>query len=236
VEVILATNARSSKKLPNNQLRIRVSKDGPYIVTGGVPLTVNMVMLDDKGLPYEWKPGKNYPVANTYELCRCGKSNNPPFCDNTHTQNGFDGTETAGNQPFHNEAKIIEGPDLTLADLPKLCVHAGFCDRMGGTWALTQYSDTPEARRIAIEQAGNCPSGRLVVSDKDGNEIEPKYKPSIVLVEDPNKGVSGPLWVRGRIPIESADGITYEIRNRVALCHCGKSSNKPFCDGEHLNR
>lgn len=225
-----------SKKPTNNPLRIKVSKDGPYVVTGGVPLTVNIVVLDDKGLPYEWKAGKNYPAANTYQLCRCGKSKTPPFCDNTHALIGFDGTETAGHQPFASEAVVFEGPDLTLTDLPKLCVHAGFCDRMGGTWALTQYSDTPVAKTIAIEQAGNCPSGRLVVSDKDGNEIEPEYEPSIVLVEDPNKGVSGPLWVRGGIPIESADGITYEIRNRVALCRCGKSNNKPFCDGEHLDR
>jgi CDGSH-type Zn-finger protein len=235
-ESFLPINMRSSKKQPYNQRRIRVIKDGPYIVTGGIPLTVNTVVLDDKGLPYEWKAGKNYHVGNIYELCRCGKSKTLPFCDNTHAQIGFDGTETASFQPFLSEAAVFEGPELTLADLPKLCVHAGFCDRMGGTWALTQYSDTPEARRIAIEQAGNCPSGRLVVSDKDGNEIEPEYEPSIVLVEDPNKGISGPLWIRGCIPIESAEGVTYEIRNRVALCRCGKSTNKPFCDGEHLNK
>jgi len=197
---------------------------------------VNTVVVDDKGLPYEWKASKTYPVENTYELCRCGKSTTEPFCDNTHARIGFDGTETAGVLPFLSEAEVLKGPDLTLTDLPKLCVHAGFCDRLGGIWALTQYSDTPEARRIAIEQAGNCPSGRLVVWDKEGNEIEPEYEPSIALVEDPQKGVIGPLWIRGRIPIESAQGITYEIRNRVTLCRCGKSSNKPFCDGKHLNR
>ncbi|UCF09264.1 MAG: CDGSH iron-sulfur domain-containing protein, partial [Thermoplasmata archaeon] len=45
----------------------------------------------------------------------------------------------------------------------------------------------------------------------------------------------GPIWVRGRIPIESADGHIYEIRNRVTLCRCGWSSNKPFCDSSHLD-
>ncbi len=213
-----------------------MSNDGPYIVTGGVALTVDTIVLDDKGLPLKWKASRNYPVADTYALCRCGKSKTQPFCDNTHARIGFDGTETASLQPFLSEAEVFEGPDLTLTDLPKLCVHAGFCDRMGGTWALTQYSDTPEARRLAIEQAGNCPSGRLVVRDLDGNEIEPEYEPSIVLVEDPRRGISGPLWVRGGIPIESAGGITYEVRNRVTLCRCGRSANKPFCDGKHLNR
>jgi len=31
-----------------------------------------------------------------------------------------------------------------------------------------------------------------------------------------------------------ADGRAYEVRNRVSLCRCGKSKNKPFCDGSHL--
>jgi CDGSH-type Zn-finger protein len=39
--------------------------------------------------------------------------------------------------------------------------------------------------------------------------------------------------VRGGIAITSADGYTYEVRNRVTLCRCGHSKNKPFCDGTH---
>jgi CDGSH-type Zn-finger protein len=91
----------------------------------------------------------------------------------------------------------------------------------------------PESRALAIEQAANCPAGRLVVWDKDGSEIEPELAPSIGIVEDPAAGVSGPLWVRGRIPVESADGYVYEIRNRVTLCRCGRTGNSPFCDGAH---
>jgi CDGSH-type Zn-finger protein len=41
------------------------------------------------------------------------------------------------------------------------------------------------------------------------------------------------LWVRGGIPVISADGFAYEVRNRVTLCRCGASANKPFCDGSH---
>jgi CDGSH-type Zn-finger protein len=50
---------------------------------------------------------------------------------------------------------------------------------------------------------------------------------------DPFLGVNGPIWVRGEIPIQSADGKIYEVRNRVTLCRCGKSLNKPFCDSSH---
>jgi CDGSH-type Zn-finger protein len=53
------------------------------------------------------------------------------------------------------------------------------------------------------------------------------------LIEDTAKQVSGPIWVRGGIPVLSADGTTYEIRNRLTLCRCGRSANKPFCDGAH---
>ncbi|MBI4180991.1 MAG: CDGSH iron-sulfur domain-containing protein [Chloroflexi bacterium] len=230
------TNKKAFKKPLNNRFKIKITKNGPYIVYGGIPLRVNTVVLDASGIPYRWRPGKKYPVEKTYKLCRCGKSNNKPFCDNIHEQIEFDDTETASRQPYLEQAKIMKGPGLTLTDLPNLCVHAGFCDRSGGIWTLTEYSDEPEAREIAIEEAANCPSGRLIVWDKEGNLIEPEFEPSIELVEDPFAGLNGPFWVHGGIPIESADGTTYEIRNRVTLCRCGKSENKPFCDGIHLKK
>ncbi len=64
--------------------------------------------------------------------------------------------------------------------------------------------------------------------------VEPSLEKSIAVINDP--GVVDdvpPLWVRGGIPIYSADGKLYEIRNRVTLCRCGKSTNKPFCDSSH---
>jgi CDGSH-type Zn-finger protein len=41
--------------------------------------------------------------------------------------------------------------------------------------------------------------------------------------------------VRGSITVEAEDGARYEKRNRVTLCRCGASSNKPFCDGSHAS-
>ena len=106
--------------------------------------------------------------------------------------------------------------------------------RAGGIRKLVAESDSLEARKIAIEEAESCPSGRLVLVDKEtGETLEPEFEPSIVMVHDPKKDCEGPIWVRGGIPIESADGYVYEVRNRVTLCQCGKSENKPFCDGSH---
>ena len=33
--------------------------------------------------------------------------------------------------------------------------------------------------------------------------------------------------------VVAKDGHRYEVRNRVTLCRCGASKNKPFCDGSH---
>ncbi len=70
---------------------------------------------------------------------------------------------------------------------------------------------------------------------KTGKEIEHKLPPSIGVVEDPALGCSGPLWIRGGIRIESVNGTPYEVRNRVTLCRCGVSSDKPFCNGNHAS-
>ncbi len=69
----------------------------------------------------------------------------------------------------------------------------------------------------------------------EGEALEVPFEPSVVLIEDPQKDSSGPIWVRGGVTIVSADGFEYEPRNRVTLCRCGQSSNKPFCDGTHAH-
>lgn len=214
--------------------KIKVSKNGPYLVSGGIPLVKQIIGTDTLGIPNEWRAGDRYPSHEDCALCRCGQSRNKPFCDGTHIRVNFDGNETASREPYLDQAKEIDGPALKLTDAEDFCASARFCHRAGEIWNLIPKSDNPEAKKIAIGEAGDCPSGRLVVWDKETkNALEPDFERSIGLVEDPQVGVSGPIWVRGGIPIESADGKTYEIRNRVTLCRCGKSSNKPFCDSSH---
>ena len=66
-------------------------------------------------------------------------------------------------------------------------------------------------------------------------DIEPEFAPSIGIVADPAQGLAGPIWVRGGIAVTSAEGETYEVRNRVTLCRCGASANKPFCDARRAS-
>jgi CDGSH-type Zn-finger protein len=219
----------------DDTMKITVTKNGPYIVTGKVPLTTSEICNDDEGYCRTWREVKRYPVQEKYALCRCGHSKNRPFCDGTHAKISFEGTEAEEHEPFDKTAELIHGPALTLADNKHLCVHARFCMRAGGIWNLVMQSENQEARDIAIEEACNCPSGRLVITDNEsGKTIEPEFDKSIVVIEYPPRDEHGPLWVRGGIPIESANGKLYEIRNRVTLCRCGRSENKPFCDGSHI--
>jgi CDGSH-type Zn-finger protein len=220
---------------PKKNLRIKVAKDGPYIVSGGVPLARESVVIGGDGEPAKWEKGPTFPVRETYALCRCGQSKNKPFCDGSHTKAAFDGTETAGRGAYLEQAEKTVGPGLDLTWSPEFCAAARFCHGGEEAWGYVERSDDPGARQAAIEQACNCPTGSLVAWDKaTGAAIEPELEPSITLIENCGDGTAGPIWVKGGIPIESADGFEYEKRNRVTLCRCGRSSKKPFCDGSHL--
>ena len=216
--------------------KITVSKDGPYLVEGKVPIAHQHIVANEAGDSLEWREGEVMPVAERCSLCRCGKSRTKPFCDGTHAKARFDGTETASREPYERQAGRIEGPTQVLEDAESLCAFARFCDTEGQVWNLVTKSDQPRAAKLVEQQSGHCPSGRLVVRRKaTGEAVEPRFPPSIGLVQDPAQGVSGPIWVRGGIPVVSADGRAYEVRNRVTLCRCGASSNKPFCDGAHAS-
>lgn len=213
--------------------RVKVTRNGPYVVKGSVPLIKEVVVRDKDGIPQEWKRTGEYPEKENYALCRCGHSQNGPYCDGSHVRVDFDGTETASRRPYRERATLLEGTTIDMMDVKGLCMTAQFCNRAGGFRKLVSASDDPVKRELAIEVAGQCPSGRLVACEKDGTPIEPELEKSISVTEDPDKGVSGALWVKGGIPIESEDGQEYEVRNRVTLCRCGKSNKKPFCDGTH---
>jgi CDGSH-type Zn-finger protein len=215
---------------------IKIIRNGPYMVSGGVRLTQEI--MESVGHHREYKSGKELPQAESYALCRCGHSKNMPFCDGSHAQVGFDGTEVASTAPFDSRVEIFAGETLDLYD-DNRCAFARFCHQDDGdVWTLTEESGDEKLRNEAIKAAVDCPAGRLVQHDKrhDYEAIEPSFAgPEISLLEDPEKQCSGPLYVKGGIPLVSAEGFTYEKRNRYALCRCGGSQNKPFCDAMHVN-
>ena len=212
----------------DKEIRIRIIKDGPYQVSGADLLKLRMV-LNAAGRPIEWERGPIIEHGVSYQLCRCGHSSNKPFCDWAHSSKGFDGTETVNLEPTARQRKSYEGAGLVLTDDKSLCVHAGFCvTEKTEVWDLINETTDSAARAELIQMVRNCPSGRLEYLEPSNDlPVEEDLQKEIGVVED------GPLYVRGQIEVEGAAGQTYEGRNRVTLCRCGASKNKPFCDGMH---
>ena len=215
--------------------KIRIMPGGPYEVSPEIPLNQQVIKADAKGNSIAWEKGKDYPKQDApYHLCRCGHSKNKPFCDGTHTHVKFNDKEVASKAPFDKQCKHYKGDTVDLLDNEELCAVARFCDVGESVWTYAVASSVPGYEEAAIQEACNCPSGRLVIRRKDGERVEPELPQEIACIEDVPEGHRGPLWARGGITLEGADGSTYEVRNRMTLCRCGESGNMPFCDASHL--
>jgi CDGSH-type Zn-finger protein len=216
--------------------RVKVLKDGPYVVTGAVPLLKTTIGVDAAGDSVEWIEGEQIPSGEQCTLCRCGRSARKPFCDGSHMDVAFDGTEVADRSDYMDRAAVLDGPGVRVTDVVELCAEARYCAAKGGLWNMVPDTDDADVAERVISQSTLCPAGRYIAWDAPtGVAYELELEPSIGLVEDPKVGVSGGLWVRGGIQVESSDGFAYEVRNRQTLCRCGESANKPFCDGNHCD-
>lgn len=226
---------RGSTEAPA-KFHITIAAKGPYLVFGSPPLNIQSIETNRDGECWEFKEGKSFSMATEpTALCRCGESKHHPYCDGSHLKADWSPELTAPNKPLLDDAEVIEGPIVSLTDNESYCAFARFCDAKGRTWNLVEQ-DNQHAAELTIREANMCPAGRLSAwNNATGEPYEPVLGPSLALIEDPSIGVSGPLWVRGGIRISKENGESYEIRNRVTLCRCGQSANKPFCDGTHAS-
>ena len=230
--------AMNAKHETNSEKKIVIKEDGPYVVHGDVPLVRKTQVVSEHGEPLTWKTGNVIKTEETYELCRCGQSYNKPFCDDSHVQAFFDGTETADTRPTaERQASCLGGTHIVVKYDTSLCMDSGFCGtRAAHITEMVPKTDDTDIRSQVIAMVERCPSGSLVYSIEPGEpDIEPDLPRQVaVTTEITSEGpIEGPLWVSGNIPIERADGQPLETRNRVTLCSCGLSKNKPLCDGTH---
>lgn len=130
---------------------------------------------------------------------------------------------------FHYENDEI----VVTYDLDR-CIHAGECTRgLPGVFDpdrkpwIDPDGGSSEAIADVIEQ---CPSGALQYEMKESEREEEPDAENTILV-DPD----GPLFVRGDIELRNAEGDTVLVDTRIALCRCGLSENKPFCDNSHTD-
>lgn len=128
--------------------------------------------------------------------------------------------------------KADDAKDITVYYNAKLCIHAAECVR-----GLPQVFDTSKKPWIQPEHAAadaladvihRCPSGALHYERLDGGASE--------TIPDEMTGTfaeNGPLYLRGAIKLTDSEGKLLFEGTRVALCRCGASKNKPFCDRSH---
>jgi CDGSH-type Zn-finger protein/uncharacterized Fe-S cluster protein YjdI len=130
------------------------------------------------------------------------------------------------------EKKIhsYESEEITVEFDSKRCLHSAECVK--NLPSVFNPNDKPwitpeEASADQIKEAVHyCPTGALKYKETDTEE-KPSRENTITIV--PN----GPLYLRGNIEIQNAEGETLLEDTRVAVCRCGESQNKPLCDNTH---
>ncbi len=160
-------------------------------------------------------------------LCRCGESKHKPFCDGTHGKIGW--TSEKLPSQISRKTDSYKGKQITIHDNRDICAHIGFCTAgLPGVFQMgVEPWINPDAETIEkiIETIEKCPSGALSYSI-DGVLYDTFAEhPEIIITED------GPYFVKGTIELH--DKNMSQSEEHYALCRCGKSKNKPFCDGQH---
>jgi CDGSH-type Zn-finger protein len=218
--------------------RIVIRKDGPYVVYGNIPLVCKVQVVSEFGEPLTWRKTEVLEGGEKYQLCRCGGSHTKPFCDGSHSDIGFDGTETADTDFTAKRQELYPGGTRIVVKRDySICMDSGFCgNRFTDVQQMVSKTEDTRIRSLAIAMMERCPSGSYTYSIEAGQaDIEPDLPRQIaVLTEMTTEGpIISALWVTGNISIQRSDGQPLETRNRVTLCRCGKSKNKPLCDGTH---
>ena len=131
--------------------------------------------------------------------------------------------------------KRYSNGEVTIVWKPRLCIHSGNCvrglpsvfDTSARPWIDADGASTKEI----IAQVKRCPSGALSyeLENEDYEEEEPADEESRLVEVSKN----GPLMVHGDLLVRNHNGNETRKQKITAFCRCGKSSNKPFCDGTH---
>lgn len=129
--------------------------------------------------------------------------------------------------------KTFPGREVDIHMDGRLCIHVGECGRSASELFVAQRDPwcQPDAADAedALEIVSRCPSGALTWTPK-GEDVpaEDVIDDNVVFVAN-----NGPLYARGDLQIDGAEDDMPGVRFRAALCRCGESKRKPFCDNSH---
>jgi uncharacterized Fe-S cluster protein YjdI len=128
--------------------------------------------------------------------------------------------------------RSYRGDGIAVGWEPKLCIHVANCiralphvfDPAARPWVRVDAATADEIARAILA----CPTGALSFERTDGAPQEAPDEPTTVQPR-PN----GPLFLRGNIEVIDTSGRVLRTATRMALCRCGHSQNKPYCDLSH---
>ena len=124
------------------------------------------------------------------------------------------------------------GKDIDVEWDERLCIHIGECGYSQGELFVGGRNPWCQPDLVAVDEVNEvvqrCPSGALVCKTRQGQITESASAENTVTVS-----YQGPYFVKGDLAIESAPADMPGIHYRAALCRCGLSKNKPFCDNSH---
>ncbi len=191
---------------------ITVVKNGPYIVRG----------LEH----FRDAKGRELPVQPAMSLCRCGVSKNKPYCDGSHTKIGFIDEKDPNRVP--REIHEWKGKRITIVDNSDVCCRDRACVNNLPKVFEEENPDAATVKEI-IDTIRKCPSGALTYKMGGRHCQDFHREPAITVARN------GPLKVVGGIRLKDEMQSQPACPEHYTLCRCGRSQNKPFCDGSHLD-
>ncbi len=202
----------------SDRTSITPTENGPYRLAGATEIT-------------RMRDGVAVTIDGTAHLCRCGGSQNKPFCDGTHARNGFTGAKDPDRVPDQLDHVTSADGRITIHDNRGLCAHSARCTdnlasvfRLGTEPWIDAEAATPEEIAAVVAM---CPSGALSAT-LDGVEHRDRGgSPSI------GHAPGGPYVLTGDVDLVGVDLPAGATTDHCTLCRCGASQNKPFCSGKH---
>ena len=138
----------------------------------------------------------------------------------------------AGIPRQNGPTRTYEREELVVLWDATRCTHVAEC-----LVALPEVFDVTRRPWIDVDAADadaiaaairRCPTGALKYEAKGDFPAEVPDEETTV-----SAGRSGPLYMRGRVRLVDRQGDLIAEETRVALCRCGASANKPYCDNSH---
>ena len=134
------------------------------------------------------------------------------------------------------EKKVFkfEGESLDVEWDGRLCIHIAECGQAKGDLFVGGRQPWCKPDLVADEEVAEvverCPTGAISYQAKSGGIKEQHASENSVLVS-----YNGPYFIRGKLDIQGSADDMPGVAFRAALCRCGESKNKPFCDNNHEN-